>query len=261
MMDNTVSTTRWNTGLYDDKHSFVWKHGAALLDLLAPQAGERILDLGCGTGHLTAKIAEAGAEVVGIDASSEMAAEARRLYPNIRFEIADARDFAFDQPFDAVFSNAVLHWVNEPEKAIACVQRTLKPGGRFVAEFGGRGNVKIIMSALDAASRVVGLGAWKHPWYYPGISEYASLLEQRGLEVTHAFLFDRPTPLEGEQGLRDWVKMFCGSLLGRVPPADHERFFRHVEEVVRPTLYRDGQWSADYRRLRIVARKTDDLET
>ena len=130
-----------------------------------------------------------------------------------------------------------------------------------MAEFGGRGNVRAIVSALDAASRAIGLGAWEHPWYCPGMGDSAPLLERSGLEVIHAFLFDRPTPLEGEQGLRDWVKMSCGSLLGRVPPADHEGFFRNVEEVARPTLYRDGGWFADYRRLRIVARRTDDLET
>ena len=215
---DTTNSTKWDTGLYDDKHSFVWKHGAGLLELLAAQTGERILDLGCGTAHLTARIAEAGAEVVGIDASAPMIEEARRLYPNIRFEVVDARAFAFDEPFDAVFSNAVLHWVKPPEKAIACVRRALKPGGRFVAEFGGRGNVRTIVSALDAASRAIGLGAWEHPWYYPGIGEYAPLLERAGLEVTDAFLFDRPTLLEGEEGLRHWVQMFAGGLLDRVAP-------------------------------------------
>jgi trans-aconitate methyltransferase len=256
---NTTNTTNWDTGLYDEKHSFVWKHGASLIDLLAPRPGERILDLGCGTGHLTAQIAEAGSEVVGIDSSSQMVEEARRLYPRVRFEVADARDFTFDDAFDAVFSNAVLHWVKEPEKAIACVRSALEPGGRFVAEFGGRGNVRTMVSALDAASRAIGLGAWEHPWYYPGIGEYAPLLERAGLEVTDAFLFDRPTLLEGEEGLRHWVNMFVGGLLDRISPDDREGFFRHVEDVARPTLYRDGQWFADYRRLRIVARKTDEL--
>jgi SAM-dependent methyltransferase len=158
-----------------------------------------------------------------------------------------------------VFSNAVLHWVTEPEKAIACVRKALKPGGRFVAEFGGRGNVKTIMSALDSASRAIGLGAWDHPWYYPGIGEYAPLLERGGLEVTEAFLFDRPTLLEGEDGLRHWVEMFVRGLVDRVPPAGREGFFRHVEDVVRPALYREGEWFADYRRLRIVARRADGL--
>jgi trans-aconitate 2-methyltransferase len=256
-MDNPRST-RWDAGLYDEKHSFVWKYGAELIDLLAPQAGERILDLGCGTGHLTAQIAAAGAEVVGIDSSSEMVAEARHLYPHLRFEIADARDFRLPESFDAVFSNAVLHWVQEPERAIACIHRALRPGGRFVAEFGGRGNVRVIVAALTGAAAVVGLGTWTHPWYYPGIAEYATLLERAGLEVTDASLFDRPTPLEGEQGLRHWIEMFAGDVLGRIPAGDRERFFRRAEEALRPALHREGRWFADYRRLRIVARRVDD---
>jgi trans-aconitate methyltransferase len=246
----------WDTGLYDDKHSFVWKYGASLIEILAPRAGERVLDLGCGTGHLTARIAEAGAEVVGIDSSPEMIAEARRLFPSISFEVADARDFHFDEPFDAVFSNAVLHWVKPPEQAVACVRRALGPGGRFVAEFGGRGNVAAIVDALGAASRAIGLGAWEHPWYYPSIGEYAPLLERAGLEVTDAALFDRPTPLEGTDGLRHWVEMFARDLVARVPAADRGRFFEHVEEAARPRLLRDGTWYSDYRRLRIVARSS-----
>jgi trans-aconitate methyltransferase len=258
---DTTNTTNWDAGLYDAKHSFVWKHGASLIELLAPRPGERILDLGCGTGHLAARIAEAGADVVGIDSSASMVEEARRLYPGIRFEVADARDFSLDAPFDAVFSNAVLHWVKEPEAVVACVRKALGPGGRFVAEFGGRGNVRTIVSALGAASRAIGLGAWEHPWYYPGIGAYAPLLERGGLEVTEAFLFDRPTLLEGQEGLRNWVNMFAGSLLDRVPPDGREDFHRRVEDVARPALYRDGQWFADYRRLRIVARRADGLET
>src|SRR5262249_25699793 len=115
---NPTSATGWDTGLYDDKHSFVWRYGASLIDLLVPRAGERVLDLGCGTGHLTARIAEAGSEVVGVDSSPEMIAEARRLFPGIRFQIVDARDFTFSEPFDAVFSNAVLHWVKPPDEAV-----------------------------------------------------------------------------------------------------------------------------------------------
>src|SRR5690242_15677096 len=123
----------WDAALYDDKHAFVWKQAASLLELLAPQPGERVLDLGCGTGQLAA----AGAEVVGLDHSPAMVEQARRLYPQLRFELGDARRFAFAKPFDAVFSNAALHWVREPEAAIACIRDALKPGGRFVAEFGG----------------------------------------------------------------------------------------------------------------------------
>jgi SAM-dependent methyltransferase len=256
---DTTRPTGWDAALYDEKHSFVWKRGAALIELLAPRAGERVLDLGCGTGHLTAQIAEAGAEVIGIDSSPEMIEEAKRQYPGIPVGVADARDFRFDEAFDAVFSNAVLHWVKPPEQAVACVRRALKPGGRFVAEFGGRGNVAAIVAALQSASRSIGLGDWEHPWYYPGIGEYAALLEREGLEVTHAFLFDRPTPLEGEDGLRRWAEMFAGSLVGRVAPDDRERFSLAFEEAARPSLYRDGTWFADYRRLRVVACREDAL--
>jgi trans-aconitate 2-methyltransferase len=256
---DTTKSTGWDTGLYNDKHSFVWKHGAALIDLLAPQPGERILDLGCGTGHLTAQIAAAGAEVVGIDASAEMIEEARRLYPSIGFQVADARDFAFPEPFDAVFSNAVLHWIKQPERAIACIRQSLRPLGRFVAEFGGRGNVKAIVAALQCGAKAVSLGNWAHPWYYPGIGEYAPLLERAGLEVSYASLFDRPTPLEGPEGIRHWVEMFARDLLNQVPAGEREVFFQHVEETLRPSLFREGKWFADYRRLRVVAHRADEL--
>lgn len=257
-MDATSTrNSPWDAGLYDDRHSFVWKHGASVVELLGPRPGERILDLGCGTGHLTARIAEAGARVVGIDSSAEMIAEARRGYPGLRFEVADARDFALDEPFDAVFSNAVLHWVKPPERAVACIRRTLAPGGRFVAELGGRGNVAAIIAALETAAGAMGVEGWEHPWYYPSIGEYAALLESDGLEVTHAVLFDRPTPLEGDDGLRNWATMFARDLVERVPPAARESFFRRVEDAARGSLRRDGAWFADYRRLRVVARRVD----
>lgn len=257
-MDTTSTRNApWDAALYDDRHSFVWKHGATLVDLLAPQAGERILDLGCGTGHLTARIAEAGAQVVGIDSSAEMIAEARREFPDLRFEVADARDFALGEPFDAVFSNAVLHWVKPPERAVACIRGSLAPGGRFVAELGGRGNVAAIAAALEAAAGQTSIGAWERPWYFPSIGEYAVLLESNGLEVTHAVLFDRPTPLDGDDGLRTWVTMFARDLVERIPPDGREAFFRRVEDAARATLHRGGGWSADYRRLRVVARRVD----
>src|SRR5262249_46008512 len=152
----------------------------------------------------------------------------------------------FPQAFDAVFSNAALHWVKPPEAVIACVRRALKPGGRFVAEFGGKGNVQAIAAALTEAARAVGVEPPENPWYFPGIGEYPSLLEAAGLEVTFALLFDRPTVLEGEPGLRRWVEMFASWALSAVPAARREEFFRRVEERLRPTLYQDGTWYADY---------------
>lgn len=248
---------QWNAELYDDKHSFVWKMAAGLLDLLAAKPGERILDVGCGTGHLTAQIAETGAHVTGIDASSTMIQQAREKYPSLRFEVMDAREIAFPQPFDAAFSNATLHWIKEPSRVVAGIAKALKPGGRFVAEFGGKGNVKGLSEAVERAWRKVDLpGAAPSPWYYPSITEYAELLEKHGLEVTYAILFDRPTPLEdGERGLRAWLEMFGGAFAARLSPEERQRLIAAVEEEARPALWRDGQWVMDYRRLRVVAWK------
>ncbi|HEY8505171.1 MAG TPA: methyltransferase domain-containing protein [Gemmataceae bacterium] len=244
---------RWDPGLYDGKHAFVWGHGASLVELLAPRPGERVLDLGCGTGHLTARIAEAGCEVVGLDHSPEMLARARAAYPALEFVPGDARDFAFDRPFDAVFSNAVLHWVREPERVARRVRDALKPGGRFVAEFGGRGNVRVLVAAMRQAAGEAGVRVAEELWYFPSVCEYASVLEGAGLEVTFATLFDRPTPLEGESGLRDWVRMFGRAVLDAVPAGMQDGFLQKVEELARPELFRDGVWFADYRRLRVAA--------
>jgi trans-aconitate methyltransferase len=244
----------WNPRLYDDRHAFVWRHGASLVELLAPQPGERILDLGCGTGHLTAQIAAAGATVVGIDSSPEMIAEARRTHPGLGFEVADARALDFVAAFDAVFSNAALHWVKEADAVAAGVARALKPGGRFVAEFGGKRNVRLIADALAESLSAVGVEPVASPWYFPSVAEYARVLERAGLEVTFALLFDRPTPLEGgEAGLRAWVEMFGGYYLTRVPRECREEYLRRVEDALRPALVRDGGWVADYHRLRVVA--------
>jgi trans-aconitate methyltransferase len=254
-MSDQARDHSWDADLYDRKHAFVWQHGGALVELLAPRPGERILDLGCGTGHLTAQIGAAAAAVIGLDLAPAMIEQARGTYPQLRFEIGDARDFTFAEPFDAVFSNAALHWIREPERVIACVARALKPGGRFVAEFGGKGNVKAIAAALTQAAREAGLASWEPPWYFPAVGEYASLLERNSLEVTMAMLFDRPTPLEGEDGMRQWVRMFAGDLLAAVPDGRRDELLQQVERQLRPVLYRDGKWHADYRRLRVVARR------
>ena len=253
--EQSAPAAPWDAKLYDDKHAFVWKHGASLVELLAPRPGESILDLGCGTGHLTAQIAAAGASVVGLDSSAEMIAEARRGYPGLCFQREDARTMTFAARFDAVFSNAALHWIKEAGLVVRGVARALKPGGRFVAELGGQGNVKAIRAALERACAAEGCEPVASPWYFPSVGEYGGLLERAGLEVTFAELFDRPTPLDGEGGLRQWVEMFGGAFLGRVPQERREDFLRQVEAELRPALRRDGKWFADYRRLRIVARR------
>jgi SAM-dependent methyltransferase len=243
----------WDAALYDGKHAFVFETGRGLVEVLGPRPGERVLDLGCGTGHLTARIAESGAAVVGLDRSPEMLAAARSSYPRLEFVEGDAADFTLPGEFDAVFSNATLHWVADAEAAVRCIARALKPGGRFVAEFGGHGNVAGIAAAVrQAAQEVVGVPV-EHGWYFPSVGEYAPILERHGLEVRSAALFDRPTPLEGAGGFRDWLTMFRGGLLDRVPEPARESVLARAEEIARPRLFRGGRWVADYRRLRVAA--------
>src|SRR5277367_3573693 len=171
-----LRTERWNPELYQASHSFVWKFGRELLALLAPQPGERILDVGCGTGQLTAEIAQAGAQVTGLDNAPDMLADARKNFPGLTFVLGNAARFDFAEPFDAVFSNAVLHWVKDADGAVASIARVLRPGGRFIAEFGGHGNIATVLAALRA---VLGPDAdQQSPWYYPSIGEYAPILER-----------------------------------------------------------------------------------
>ena len=181
---------KWNSSLYDQKHSFVFKYGEEVLALLNPKRGERILDVGCGTGHLTKLIAEMGAEVVGIDSSPEMIEAARTAWPDINFVLADAADFSFTEPFDAVFSNAALHWVTEAERAVVCMAQSVKQGGRVVVELGGKGNIAAITTAVREAIWEVLDVKVEHGRYYPSVSEYSGLLERHGLFVRRAV----PTP-------------------------------------------------------------------
>ena len=175
---------QWAPDLYDEKHSFVWKLGSSVIEILDPQPGERILDIGCGLGQLTAQIAASGAEVVGLDSSRAMVDEACRLYPELEFRLGDVQCLELDETFDAVFSNAALHWIRTPESAASCIARALKPAGRLAVEFGGHGNVFHLAMALEAASQSMLGEPISHPWYFPSIAEFSSLLQSHGMEVT-----------------------------------------------------------------------------
>ncbi|HTI59279.1 class I SAM-dependent methyltransferase [Mucilaginibacter sp.] len=249
---------KWNANLYDDKHSFVFQYGEGVLELLEVKPGERVLDLGCGTGHLAKKIQEHGAEVIGIDASPEMIAQAKENYPDLDFSVANGADFSFDEPFDAVFTNATLHWIHDADGVINSVFNALKPRGRFVGEFGGKGNNRLMLAATETVLRKHGYvkGDFIHPWYYPSTAEYATRLEAGGFRVTFATHFDRQTLLQdGRDGMAKWFNMFGSSIFKDVPAAELPEILNEITDLLQPTNEIDGEWYADYKRLRFIAVK------
>jgi trans-aconitate 2-methyltransferase len=254
----TSVDTKWNAGLYEGKHAFVYKYGEDVVRHLSPRPGERILDLGCGTGYLTNLIAQSGARVFGIDNSPAMIERARAAYPDLDFRVQSATDIRFDAPFDAVFSNATLHWILEKEKVIDQVYGVLRSGGRFVLEMGGKGNVEEILAAMREAltRRHFDKLAATQVWYFPSLGEYASLLENSGFQVRYATHFDRPTRLQDtDNGIKDWVRMFCNAFFQEVPESEIGQILDDIQEKARPTRYINQSWYADYRRLRIEAIK------
>ena len=247
----------WNADLYDTRHSFISKYGDHLLDLLAPKAGEKILDLGCGTGDLAKKLYDAQVDVVGVDNSANMVAQAKKKYPSITFEVQNATELDFHNEFDAVFSNAVLHWVPAPKQVLTGIYQSLQQGGRFIAEFGGKGNVQAISNGIIQGIQEAGFdyNIEQFPWYFPSIGEYTALMEEAGFRVTLAQHYDRPTPLDGNNGLRDWIVMFGSAFFTGIAEHDKNDILTTIEQQLRPLLYTDGQWVADYKRIRVVGIK------
>jgi trans-aconitate methyltransferase len=239
----------WDAGQYAKEGRFVADLAGGVVALLAPQAGERILDLGCGDGALTAKIAATGAQVVGVDSSGFMVEAARALGVDARVVSGD--ELRFEAEFDAVFSNAALHWMRNQHEVLAGVRRALKPGGRFVAEMGGFGNVAAIQVALAAVLARRGLDAYalEHN-FFPTVELYQGWLEAAGFEVEQIALIPRPTPLP-ESGMRGWLETFRRGLLEGLPTADREAAIDETVALLTPVLCTEqGKWVADYVRLR-----------
>ena len=246
----------WDPKAYEQNGAFVHGLAGGVVEWLAAQPGERILDLGCGDGVLSAVIAERGAEVVGVDASPEMVAAARAR--GIDARVMDGRRLEAGGGYDAVFSNAALHWMKPPEKVVEGVSRALRPGGRFVGEFGGYGNVATIVAALEAAlsTRNVDPGPF-NPWYFPTDEEYRALLASHGFVVRDSMLFPRPTPLPGH--VIGWLETFAQPFAAALWKTQRPAFFQSVMEACRPVLCdSDGHWNADYVRLRFFATKPAD---
>jgi trans-aconitate methyltransferase len=244
----------WDPDGYARHARFVSDLGAPVVELLAPKPGERILDLGCGDGVLTKKLVDLGCDIVAVDSSAPQVEAARRLGLDAR--VMSAEDLTFREEFDAVFSNATLHWVRRADDAIAGVHRALKPGGRFVAECGGHGCVHTIRTALvDAWHRRGANGEARVPWYFPTPGDYGARLERAGFRVDSIALIPRPTPLPGD--LVSWLETFAQSFLDGLSETRRTEYLEEVRAVLEPQLRRpDGVWVADYVRLRFAATST-----
>ncbi|MDX2263707.1 MAG: class I SAM-dependent methyltransferase [Hyphomicrobiales bacterium] len=250
-MTEAAREQTWTADGYERNARFVSDLGGEILGWLAPRPGERILDLGCGDGALTARLAAAGAQVVGVDASDDLLRAARARGLDAR--LMDGQALAFSTEFDAVFSNAALHWMTRPLDVIAGVRRALKPGGRFVAEFGGHGNVSAIVTAMRSAAKAYGGDATlAGPWFYPTAEDYRAMLEQAGFEVRRIGLFYRPTPLP--TAIEGWLLTFRRAFFDQFEPGVRRAAIDHVAELLAPVLQDpSGRWLADYVRLRVEA--------
>jgi trans-aconitate methyltransferase len=250
-----VTSQSWDPERYARNARFVSDLGTPVLELLAPRAGERILDIGCGDGVLTARIEEAGASVVGVDSSPAQVEAARRLGLDARVLSGERLDL--DGEFDAVFSNAALHWMKRADDVIAGVWSALRPGGRFVGEMGGHRCVQTIVDALLEALRRRQIDGWKlYPWYFATAADYRARLEARGFDVLSCVVFPRPTPLPGD--IVAWLETFAESFTSALRPDDRPAFLAEVREALRPRLCdAAGIWTVDYTRLRFAAKKPE----
>jgi len=241
----------WEAESYARNARFVSELGMPVLEWLAPRSGERILDLGCGDGALTEKIAAVGCSVVGVDTSPDLLAAARAR--GLDVQQMDGQALAFHHEFDAVFSNAAIHWMRRADDVITGVKRALKPGGRFVGEFGGFGNVAAIRVAVHAVLRQAGYDpAAVDPWFFPTPADYRARLEAQGFGINRIELIPRPTPLPTAIG--PWLDTFGASFFGVAPDSEHVKLCGQAASLLRPALCDEqGNWTADYVRLRFAA--------
>jgi trans-aconitate methyltransferase len=245
----------WDPDVYQKNARFVSDLGQPVVELLAPRPGERVLDVGCGDGVLTKKLAELGCDVVGVDSSESLVGHAQTLGLDVR--VMDGQELDFDAEFDAVFSNAALHWMKDADRVIRGAHRALRLRGRFVAEFGGFGCVETIHRALIRGLDTRGHeGAAASPWYFPTVEDYSQRLRGAGFELRYIALIPRPTPLPGD--VMGWLETFAESFTRLLPKRDRLAYLEEVREAIRPQLCDDaGRWTADYVRLRFDARRAD----
>lgn len=243
-----MSDTSWDPETYQTVADFVAKLGEPLIKLLAPKPTDIILDVGCGDGSLSAKVLPLCRTLVGVDSSPQMIEAA--IERGINGYVKDAQHLDFNEHFDSVLSNAALHWMKSPEAVLSGIFKALKPGGVFVAEFGGLGNADKIVVALEHALNKRDI-AFNNPWYFPSAEEYSTLLTQQGFIIEHIKLFERFTPLP--QHLSHWILTFAQSFLRQTSATQSKEIINEVVNEIRDDLYADQQWHVDYVRLRLKA--------
>lgn len=249
--------TTWNANLYDQKHHYVSEYGQTLLHILKAQPDERILDVGCGTGDLTARIAKEGAKVTGVDLNESMILQAQKKYPHINFSVEDAENLPFKNEFDAIFSNAAMHWMHNQEAVLKAFYHALKSGGRIVIELGGENNIKQVTDAIQSAFNQAGedFSKVENPWTFPKTKVMETMLNQVGFKNIQVEHFERPTELIGEDGLNNWLDMFSNLFFVHLSKDKKDEIYKIIQANLKPKLFKDGKWMIDYKRLRIYAEK------
>ncbi len=251
-----MSNIQWNAGDYRKNFSFVPSYGASVIELLTKPAGSFVVDLGCGSGVLTEKLAQKGYEVLGIDDSDAMLSLARQEYPALTFRKGNAVRFTLERKADAIFSNAVLHWIDaeDQQPMLDNLFEQIVPGGELVCEMGGYGCAERVHSTLEQCFAGRGL-VYRRTFYFPTIGQYAPMLERAGFQVNYAILFDRPTVQNGADGLADWIRMFNMEPFRGIDASTQDAIIREAAERLRDKLWQDGHWIVDYVRLRFRAKR------
>ena len=249
-----TENNQWNPNSYTKHTAFVSQLALPVVDLLDPKKGEKILDVGCGEGTLAVEIERRGAKVVGIDMSAEMIEQCQAK--GIEAYVGSVTDLPYNEAFDAVFSNATLHWVKDARGAVQNIAKSLKNGGCFVCEFGGEGNAYHLVSAMEEVfKKHPEFGVFDNPWYFPSMREYTTLLESEGFNVEYMEIIPRPTPMDD---ISNWLDIFANGVTKHLGKAQFETFKEECRAILKETIYSEEEgWMLDYKRLRVRAVKKD----
>ena len=243
----------WNAVLYDKKHDFVSEYGKGLLEFVPENKNQSILDLGCGTGTLTAQLSNFAGTIIGVDSSASMIAKAKKQYSNMQFVVCDALALPFEKQFDVVFSNAVFHWIADHDTLLKQVHKVLKPNGLLVCEFGANGNIATIENAFMNACQDFEY-KYTPKFNFPTVDDFSALLKKNNFMIDELYDYNRPTPLkDNERGLANWMKQFFASDLELMSKKMQDEIIKKVEDLTKKHLYNGDEWIADYRRLRAIA--------